>query len=843
MPELPKAYQPTETEPEIYKRWEASGYFNPDKLPNAKRRKPFVISMPPPNITGELHFGHALGMTIEDVLIRYQRMAGRAALWLPGTDHAAISTQVVVERELRQQGIDRRKLGREKFLKKVWEWKEKYGRRIVEQIKALGASADWSRERFTMDPELSTAVQAAFVKLYRDGFIYRGERIINWCSDCQTAISDLEVDHQDTPGKLWFIKYPLADGPGSITVATTRPETMLGDTAVAVNPKDGRYARFVGQRVRLPIVHREIPIVADARIDQAFGTGAVKVTPAHDPLDFDLGHDHRLERIQVIGFDGQMAGAAGPDFSGLSIGQARRKIVERLRAEGIVEKEDDYIHAVGYCQRSKTPIEPLVSRQWFMRMEELAKPAIAAVRKGQITILPKRFEKVYFRWMENIRDWNISRQIWWGHRLPVWYDQSDPKHEHPRVSVAPPGISWIQDDDTLDTWFSSGLWTFSTLGWPKKTKDLQRFHPTAVMETGWDILFFWVARMIMFSLYFREEVPFKTVYLHGLILDEDGKKMSKSKGTGIDPLPTAEKYGLDAVRMSLIVGNAPGQDFRVYDKKIEGFRNFANKLWNVARFSLAPGGSENSARPPPADSAADRWIRYRLNQVVTATTAALERNDLSAAGQGLYDFVWHELADWYLEANKVQPNAAVLIQVVETSLRLLHPFMPFVTERLWQEFRPGELLMIAAWPKPNKAWARYRPEARRFALFQQTVVAVRNFKAHSRLPAEATGAFVDDLDAGLLQALSGVSVRATRRLEVVGGSQDIVLGPTRFQFPSEHVKRYAAWRQQERQRLERYRDSLQQKLNHPQFVERAPREIVEHERQKLAESERRLLEL
>lgn len=841
MPELPKAYQPKETEPEIYKRWETSGYFNPDKLPNAKRRKPFVISMPPPNITGELHFGHALGMTTEDVLIRYHRMAGRAALWLPGTDHAAISTQVVVERELRQQGIERATIGRDKFLEKVWEWKEKYGRWIVEQVKAMGASADWSRERFTMDAKLSVAVQTAFVKLYKDGFIYRGERIINWCSDCQTAISDLEVDHQDTPGKLWYIAYPLASGAGSITVATTRPETMLGDTAVAVNPKDNRYAKLVGQHVRLPIVDREIPIIADSRIDQSFGTGAVKVTPSHDPMDFEIGRDHKLEFIQVIGFDGKMTAAAGPQFLGLAINLAREKVVKLLEADEKLKKSEDYIHAISLCERSKTPIEPLVSRQWFMRMKELAKPAITAVRSGKIEILPKRFEKVYFHWMENIRDWNISRQIWWGHRLPVWFEKSDTKQEHPKITVTSPGPGWVQDEDTLDTWFSSGLWTFSTLGWPKVTADLKRYHPTAVLETGWDILFFWVARMIMFSLYFRNEVPFKTVYLHGLILDETGKKMSKSKGTGIDPLPTAEKYGMDAVRMSLIIGNAPGQDFRLYDKKIEGYRNFANKLWNIARFVLSQPMPAKPVRT--TDSLADRWILYRLNQVISLTTDRLEKFDLSGAGQGLYDFVWHEVADWYLEASKVKPNPVVLRQVLETSLRLLHPFMPFVTERLWQEFQPGEMLMVADWPKTSKTWTSYRRQAGEFTQLQQAVVALRNFKVHSRLPAEIGGAYVDKLDAELLKALSGVSVRSAQRLEAVSGFQDIVLGPTRFQFPNEYVQRFDAWRQQERQRLEQYRRGLQQKLGNPQFVERAPKEIIEQEREKLTETERRLLEL
>ncbi len=839
MPELSKTYNPAEVESDIYRRWEASGYFNPDKLPG-KRSKPFVISMPPPNITGELHFGHALGMTIQDILIRYHRMAGYRTLWLPGTDHAAISTQVVVERELRKEGVDRQKLGREKFLKRVWEWKEKYGRRIVEQIKAMGASADWSRERFTMDEQLTTAVQAAFVKLHKDGYIYRGERIINWCSDCQTAISDLEVDHQDVPGKLWYINYPLIDGSGHITVATTRPETMLGDTAVAVNPKDSRYSKLIGQKVRLPIVNREIPIIADARIDKDFGTGAVKVTPNHDPLDFDLGKDHQLEQIQVIGFDGKMTDAAGSEFTGLSTEQARNKVVEQLRNAGQLEKEEDYIHAIGFCQRTKTPIEPLVSLQWFMRMKELAKPAIDAVRKGKIKILPERYAKVYFHWMENIRDWNISRQIWWGHRLPVWYEKSDKQHQHPKVSVTKPGPSWVQDDDTLDTWFSSGLWTFSTLGWPGATKDLKTFHPTTVMETGWDILFFWVARMIMFSLYFRKEVPFKTVYLHGLILDEDGKKMSKSKGTGIDPLPIAEKYGMDAVRMSLIVGNSPGQDFRIYDKKIESFRNFANKLWNVSRYILS--------RPRPKakvilQTAADRWIDYQRNVLVSKVTKHIREFDFSAAGQELYDFLWHDCADWYIEASKVQPNPALLYDVLETVLKLLHPFMPFITEHIWSMVHPDAMLMVEPWPRSKTT--KISPSVKSFLSLQKTVVALRNFKAHSDLPAGAPMRYVgaDDIDPALLKSLSGVAAESTDRLTVTSGYSDISLGDIRFQAQSEFIRRYESWRVKEKQSLEKYIAAIEQKLNNQQFVDHAPVAVVEGERQKLAEARRRLVEL
>ncbi len=839
MPELPKAYQPSEHEAAMYKRWESSGYFNPDNLPNAKKRKPFSIAMPPPNITGELHMGHALGMTLEDIMIRYQRMQGRSALWLPGTDHAAIATQVLVERELRSEGIDRKRLGREKFLERVWLWKAKYGGRIVEQIKRLGASADWSRERFTMDDGLTLAVQTAFKKLYDDGLIYRGERMINWCWECGTAISDLEVEHQDTPGKLWYLRYPVVDSQQSLVVATTRPETLLGDTAVAVNPDDERYAQLIGKRVRLPIANREIPIIADARIDQAFGTGAVKVTPAHDPLDFELGQTHQLPRLQVIGFDGKMTPEAGPGWAGLSIGKAREQVLTKLRELGALEREQDYIHAVGTCSRSRTPVEPLVSRQWFLRMAGLAKPAMRAVRSGKVKIVPERYTKTFFHWMEHIRDWNISRQIWWGHRLPVWYQRADVRHENPTVALQRPGPSWVQEEDTLDTWFSSGLWTFSTLGWPKKTKDLERFHPTAVMETGWDILFFWVARMMMLSLYFMKEVPFKTIYLHGLVLDDQGRKMSKSKGTGIDPLPLADRYGMDALRMSLIVGNAPGQDFRLFEKKIEGYRNFANKLWNIGRFIIQQPG----AAKPRTPSLADNWIVWKLGQLVTEVTAAIDRYDFSLAGQRLYDFVWHDFADWYLEASKVHPNPAMLRTVFEIVLPLLHPFMPFITERLWQALGKPALVMVSPWPKPPAAWKRQRAAGQAFEQLRATVVALRHFKLHSQLPANTAAACAGQIDEELIRALTGIHVRCQPRLEIVGGYREIVLGTSRFQFPIEYIDRFERWRQKERTSLEHYRDRLKTKLSNQAFVKHAPSELVKAEQQKLAETEQRLLEL
>ncbi len=842
MPELPKTYNPPEFEQEIYRRWEKSGLFNPDNLPFARRRKPFTISMPPSNITGELHVGHALGFTIQDLLIRYHRMRGQAALWVPGTDHAAIATQVVVERELRKDGVERHELGRDKFLRRVWQWKEQYGRRIVEQTKRLGASADWSREQFTMDEDLTLAVNTAFKRLYDDGLIYRGERITNWCPACQTSISDLEVDHEDVPGRLWFIAYPLTDGSGSITVATTRPETMLGDTAVAVHPQDERYLALVGKTVRLPIVGRDIPIIADVRIDRGFGTGAVKVTPAHDVLDYDLGQTHHLSAPRIIGLDGRMTDEAGQDFTGLTTLEARQKVLDKLRPLDALTKEQDYIHAVAFCSRSKTVIEPLISKQWFVKVKPLATKAIRAVRSGQIKIVPARFEKNYFQWMENMHDWNISRQIWWGHRLPVWYKTVGGKQQI-KVGPAKPGAGWVQDADTLDTWFSSGLWTFSTLGWPKHTSDLKRFHPTEVLETAWDILFFWVARMIMFSLYFLDEVPFRTVYLHGLVLDQQGKKMSKSKGTGIDPLVMGDKYGTDALRMSLIVGNSPGQDFRLYEQKIEGFRNFANKLWNVARYVL---GHERPAKKLAAVTLADRWIIDRLAAVTKTVTADLDTLDFSGAGQALYDFVWHDLADWYLEASKVHPNAGVLYVTLDTVVRLLHPFMPFVTEALWSSLHPGDLLMSSAWPKIPAGWSKHTAAAATFSSLQRTVTALRNFRAHGGLSASTPAHYVAAApydDAVLLRALSGVAVQPAARLTVDSRYGEILLGVVKFQMEKTFVDRYETWRQKERVGLETYIAGIKAKLTNQRFVAGAPAEMVATEREKLVVAETRLLEL
>jgi len=833
MSELPKTYSPNEVEKEIYQRWLASGFFNPDNLPG-RRGKPFVISMPPPNITGELHLGHALGMTVQDLLIRFERMRGRRTLWVPGTDHAAIATQVVVERALKKEGIDRVAMGREKFLEHVWAWKEQYGARIIDQVQRLGASADWSRQRFTMDDGMGRAVQTAFVRLHREGLIYRGERIIHWCPDCQTGISDIEVDHQQTPGTLWYLRYPLSDESGSILVATTRPETMLGDTAVAVHPDDQRYRELIGKTVRLPIVDRDIPIIADPRIEREFGTGAVKVTPAHDPLDWELGQTHHLPAISVIGQDGRITANGGP-LAGRTVAEARRDVVARFEALSLLDRQEDYVHSVAMCSRSKTIIEPMISLQWFVSMKPLAAKAIAAVKKGQTKIVPERFEKTYFHWLENIRDWNISRQIWWGHRLPVWYRTTDGQEEV-RVAIDSPGAGWRQDEDTLDTWFSSGLWTFSTLGWPGQTKDLKRFHPTDVMETGWDILFFWVARMMMLSLHFLGTVPFKTIYLHGLILDAEGKKMSKSKGTGIDPLPMQEKYGTDAVRLSLLIGNAPGMDFRMSEEKIAGYRNFANKLWNISRFAIA----HQHDPAPKTPSVADRWILARMSDVVDQTTTTIEQYQFSTAGQTLYDFVWHDVADWYLEWSKIEPNPAVLMEVIRTTMKLLHPFMPFITERIWGELGAEELLLVAPWPKKKRRSADSASLIKSFARHQSIVSRLRVFRLHAQLGAGVGEVVADDQEARIWGALAGISLRVVRRLPVSGETRPIVVESVTFQFPAEAVARFDGWREKEGQRLSQYVAAIKAKLANEKFRAHAPATIIAGEEEKIARAEAEL---
>ncbi|HCJ52332.1 MAG: valine--tRNA ligase [Candidatus Kerfeldbacteria bacterium RIFCSPLOWO2_01_FULL_48_11] len=835
---LSKAYEPQSIEANIYKRWERSGFFNPDKLPG-KRMKPFAISMPPPNVTGELHLGHATGMTLEDIMIRHKRMQGYKTLWLPGTDHAGISTQIMVERLIASEGVNRHALGRDKFLKRVWQWKKQYGTHITQQIRQIGASCDWSREHFTMDPKLTAAVQHAFVTMYNDGLIYRGKRIINWCPRCLSAISDLEVKHEPRKHKLYFLRYKLAGGAAPITVATTRPETMLGDTAVAVNPKDERYKSFVGKKVTVPIVEREVPVIADRGVEQEFGTGAVKVTPAHDALDYEIGLRNELPIISVIDEHAHMTKEAGI-FVGKSTVEARRLILEELQEGGHIEKIEDYEHNVATCDRCHTEIEPLISLQWFVKTAPLAKKAIAAVKTGKIHIVPARFEKVYFHWMNNIRDWCISRQLWWGHQIPIWYNGDKVK-----ASVAKPaGKGWKQDPDTLDTWFSSGLWTFATLGWPKKTKGLTLYHPTSVMETGWDILFFWVARMIMMSMYFMKEVPFKTVYLHGLVLDKDGKKMSKSKGTGIDPIPMTQKYGTDAIRLSLVLGTAAGQDVRLYEEKISSYRNFINKLWNIARFTLTQP-KETGVKPK---TLADAWILSRLQTVTKETTGYLESFRFSEAGTLLYDFLWHELADWYIEITKVAPNAGVLRHVLLESIKLLHPFTPFVTEELWSHLTAAkgtkDMLMVTSWPETQQGFVNAKAESD-FSIIREFIVAVRNARSNAKVPPHV---FSDVCAWGkhqkLLQEHQAIIERLTRIKLTCGESDAKPTGVARGMAFALAVTEETGKRQEsERAQLTEYIKRLEHQLANEQFVKNAPQQVVEGQRSKLKETRNRLDQL
>ncbi len=840
-----EAYNPLGVEQPIYKQWEASGYFNPDKLPG-KRTKAFSISMPPPNVTGELHLGHAVGVSVQDILTRFHRMLGEKALWLPGTDHAGIATQIMVERLLQTEGISRHEIGRQTFLKHVWAWKQKYGTRITDQVRALGASCDWSREHFTMDPNLTLAVQKAFIQLFNEGLIYRGTRLIHWCSRCQTALSDLEVKHVQETGHLYYITY------GPFTVATTRPETKVGDTALAVHPGDKRYAKYVGEKVTFETESGKLtlPVIEDKLVDKEFGTGVVKVTPAHDPADWEMGERHHLAMKQVIGEDNRMTDLAGK-YAGMLVTEARDRIVADLQAKGLLKKIEPHVSNVPHCDRCNSVVQPLLSKQWFMTMKPLAKPAIAAVKSGKIQIIPKRFDKIYFHWMTNIRDWCISRQLWWGHQIPVWYCRNEAKKKcKPVASVTEPkqcatckGVHFVQDQDTLDTWFSSGLWTFSTLGWPKATKDLKTYHPTSVMETSWDILFFWVARMIMFSLKFRKQVPFKTVYIHGLVLDKDGKKMSKSKGTGIDPLPMAEKYGTDAIRLSLILGTTPGQDFRLSEEKIAGYRNFINKLWNIGNFVERQESLKHTK--VKALSLADKWMIERTNWLVAEVTKNLKSNKLSEAGQALYDFVWHELADWYVEIQKVQPNTAQLIVSYETVLKLLHPFAPFITEALWAK-RHGkankDMLMVQAWPK---AKTQKNTATKEFMKLQSLIVAVRNVRAtHKVAPHERLTLRVAGSGAKLLLPLKpmvDVLARVDVQSEKSAGKPDGHEAGVNFwlELPKtsqQHVKKEVA-------NLQQYIQSIERKLANESFTKNAPAAVVAGERKKLAEAKAKLQQL
>lgn len=741
--ELEKNYSPADIEQRLYNKWESNKYFHAEVN---RSKKPFTIVMPPPNITGQLHMGHALDNTIQDILIRTKRMQGYEALWLPGTDHASIATEAKIVEKMREEGISKEDLGREKFLERAWEWKKQYGGRIVAQLKKIGSSCDWDRERFTMDEGCNKAVKEVFVNLYNKGLIYRGERIINWCPHCLTSISDAEVNYEDQAGHFWHLRYPLSDGSGYINLATTRPETLLGDTAVAVNPNDDRYKDMVGKTLILPIVHREIPIIADDYVEMDFGTGVVKITPAHDPNDFEVGLRHNLPVINVMTDDAKIV-EDYPKYAGMDRYEARKAIVADLEAEGALVKIEDYSHNVGTCYRCKTTVEPRVSKQWFVKMEPLAAPAIEAVKNGDTKFVPPHFDKTYYHWLENIRDWCISRQLWWGHRIPAFYcdDCGEMVVTKEKEAVCPKcGKPMRQDPDTLDTWFSSALWPFSTLGWPEKTEELDYFYPTNVLVTGYDIIFFWVIRMMFSGLEHAGDVPFKNVLIHGLVRDSQGRKMSKSLGNGIDPLEVIEKYGADALRFTLITGNAPGNDMRFYYERVEASRNFANKVWNASRFimmNMPEEGIQSVDMPSLTD--ADKWILSKVNTLVKDVTDNIEKFELGVAADKLYSFIWEEFCDWYIEMVKPRlygddgTKAAALYTlktVLETSLKLLHPYMPFVTEEIYCTLNEdAETLMTEPWPEYAEEF-NFKTEEEAVETIKEAVRNIRNVRAGMNVP-------------------------------------------------------------------------------------------------------------
>ena len=856
MADLPNRYDPTAVEARWYAHWETQGFFRADAQ---GKGKPYCIVIPPPNVTGSLHMGHALDNTLQDILIRMKRMDGFTTLWMPGTDHAGIATQYVVERQLAAEGKTKEDLGRDAFVARVWAWKQQAGGTIIRQLKRLGASCDWSRERFTMDEGMSRAVREVFVRLWEEGLIVRDDYIVNWCPRCQTVLSDLEVEREDRDGEFVYIKY------GPLTLGTVRPETKLGDTGLAVHPRDARYAQYVGRELEIASVDGPITVrvVADEAVDPTFGTGVIKVTPGHDPVDFEIGRRHNLPIRTVIGFDGKMTEQAGR-YAGLDRFECRRRIVEDMQALGLIERIEPYRHAVGVCYRCKTVVEPLVSKQWFVQVKPLAEPALKAVRDGRIRIVPRGWVKTYAHWMENIRNWPVSRQLWWGHRIPVWYCDADGSMHVSRTDLAACprcGGPVHQDTDVLDTWFSSGLWPFSTLGWPDQTAELRRFYPTSVLVTGYDILFFWVARMAMFGLRMMGEVPFRDVYIHTLVRDAEGQKMSKTRGNVVDPLEFMDKYGTDAFRFTLAALAVPGvRDIRIAEERVEGYRNFANKLWNAARFVLGnlEGYSPAAARTlKPA--LADRWILSRLNATTGAGRLALRRYRFNDAASALYQFIWHELCDWYLEIAKLSlyqtdhPAARrrtqhTLVTVLEQALRLLHPFMPFITEEIWQQLpHRGESIMIASYPRGRAALIDAGAE-REMGLVIELVTALRNIRgemriapgvtltATARMAGEHQRLFRDH--APLVEALARTQLTMDPAATRPPSTALAVVGTSEVYVDLAGVVDLVAERQRLAKEIAKVDEAIAfvtQKLARPDFVERAPEEIVERERTRLAE--------
>ena len=853
--ELDKQYSPQNVEDRTYKFWCDHKYFHAEVNPD---KKPYTIVIPPPNITGQLHMGHALDETLQDILIRWRRMEGYETLWLPGTDHASIATEAKIVEAMRKEGITKEEIGREKFLERAWEWKAQYGGRIVEQLKKLGSSCDWDRERFTLDEGCSKAVREVFCKLYDKGLIYRGERIINWCPHCLTSISDAEVEYEDQAGHFWHLRYPFKDGSDYLELATTRPETLLGDTAVAVNPNDERYKDMVGKTLILPIVHREIPVIADDYVDIEFGTGVVKITPAHDPNDFEVGLRHNLEVINVLTPDAKIVDNY-PKYAGMDRYEARKAIVEDLQAEGALVEIEDYSHNVGTCYRCGTTVEPRVSKQWFVKMEPLAKPAVEVVRNGEVKFVPERFDKTYFHWMENIKDWCISRQLWWGHRIPAYYcdDCGEVMVSAQEVHACSKcgGNHVHQDPDTLDTWFSSALWPFSTLGYPDDTKELEYFYPTDTLVTGYDIIFFWVARMIFSGVEHMGQVPFHTVLIHGLVRDAQGRKMSKSLGNGIDPLLVIDQYGADALRFTLATGNAPGNDMRFSDEKVKASRNFANKLWNAARFVLMYLGNDYSYPGLPKDLAIeDKWILSKVNTLAKEVTDNLERFELGIAVAKLYDFIWDVFCDWYIEIAKIRLQSgegadtakAVLVYVLTDILKLLHPFMPFITEEIYQAIpHDTESIMISKWPEYDPTLS-FADEEAQMEKIMDAIRAIRNRRAEMNIPpSKKSKVYVETVFADVFAVGSEFIKRLAYASDVeiadafgdLGNTVTIVTNDAKIYIPLGDLVDFEAEAKRLQKELAAAEEKLafiNKKLDNPGFVNKAPEKVVQQNRDEAA---------
>lgn len=864
---LEKTYNPSVIEEKQYQKWIAKRYFHAEPDPT---KKPFTIVIPPPNITGQLHMGHALDNTMQDILIRYKRMQGYNALWQPGTDHASIATEVKIIEALKAEGIDKEELGREKFLERAWQWKDEYGGRIIGQLKRMGSSCDWERERFTMDEGCSKAVEEVFVKLYEKGYIYKGARIINWCPVCQTSISDAEVEHEDQAGHFWHILYPVVGSDETVEIATTRPETMLGDTAVAVHPEDERYQHLIGKKVLLPLVGREIPVVADEYVDQEFGTGVVKITPAHDPNDFEVGKRHNLEQINVMNDDATI-NENGGKYAGMTRYEARKAIVQELKAQELLVKVEDHAHNVGTHDRCKTTVEPMIKLQWFVRMEELAKPAIEALKSGELTFVPDRFDKVYLNWLDNIRDWCISRQLWWGHRIPAYYCQDCgeivvAKAENtPDICPKCDSHHMEQDPDTLDTWFSSALWPFSTLGWPEQTADLEYFYPTDVLVTGYDIIFFWVIRMVFSGIEYTGELPFKTVLMHGLVRDSQGRKMSKSLGNGIDPLEVIDKYGADALRFTLVTGNAPGNDMRFYWERVEASRNFANKVWNASRFILmnfeqaAEAGMTIGKEMPVQLTQADKWILSRLNTLTRELTENMDKFELGIAVSKLYDFIWEEFCDWYIEMVKPRlydpedksKEAALwtLKTVLINALKLLHPYMPFITEEIFCTVQDEEeSIMISAWPIYQEAW-NFVADEEAVETIKEAVRGIRNIRAQMNVAPGKRAKVIVVSQSPEIQTIfaDGKVFFATLAgaSEVVIQSEDSGIDSDAVSCVIQSAVIYLPFAElvdieKEKQRLQKEEERLSKEISrakgmlaNPNFINKAPAAKLEEEKAKL----------